>query len=40
MRSVKVFFAWYDLWIGFFYDKKKNVLYFCPLPCVVVKIEL
>lgn len=35
----KFFFAWYDFWIGFFYDQKKRILYICPFPCVVIKIE-
>lgn len=34
-----LFFAWYDFWIGAFYDQKKRALYLCPLPCVVIKIE-
>ena len=33
------FFAWYDAWVGFFYDQKKRTLYFCPLPCCVFKFE-
>lgn len=33
-------FVWYDFWIGAFYDQKKRILYICPLPCCVIKIEL
>lgn len=37
--KIKFFFAWYDAWVGFFYDQQKRVLYFCPLPCLVFKIQ-
>lgn len=37
--KVSFFFAWYDMWIGAFYDRKKRTLYICPLPCCVVKVE-
>lgn len=37
--KVSFFFAWYDMWIGAFYDQKKRTLYICPLPCCVVKVE-
>jgi len=30
--KVKLLFAWYDLWIGLFYDKQKRWLYVLPLP--------
>jgi len=36
---VSFFFAWYDFWVGWFYDKGKQVLYICPLPCCVFKIR-
>ena len=38
-RKITTFFAWYDFWIGLFYDKQKKILYFCPLPCIVIKFE-
>jgi hypothetical protein len=36
LPSVKVFFAWYDIWVGVFWDKKKRSLYICFVPMVVV----
>jgi hypothetical protein len=37
--NISFFFAWYDFWIGWFYDTKKKILYVCPLPMCVIKIE-
>jgi len=31
--------AWYDLWIGAFWDRKARRLYLLPLPCVGVAID-
>lgn len=28
-------FAWYDIWVGLFIDRKKNIWYFCPLPTIL-----
>jgi len=36
---VKFFFALYDFWIGVFWDRKNKILYICPLPCCVFKIQ-
>jgi len=33
-------FAWYDLWIGIFYDAKKKIIYICPLPTLLLIIKI
>lgn len=30
--TVKPIFAWYNFWVGWFWDKKKRRLYILPLP--------
>ena len=37
-RYFSVRFAWYDLWIGAYWDRKQRVLYVCPLPTLLVTI--
>lgn len=37
--TIKLIFAWYDLWVGVFWDAKKRRLYILPLPCVGVVIS-
>lgn len=36
----KVFFAWYDLWVGFYYNQPRRHLYFCPIPTIVILIDM
>lgn len=38
--KVTPMFAWYDFWIGVFYDRKNRVIYVLPIPCFGVKIVL
>jgi hypothetical protein len=38
--KAKIIFAWYDFWIGFFYDQKKKRLYFFPIPCFGIWFEI
>jgi hypothetical protein len=37
--TIKPLFAWYDLWIGAFWDRGSRKLYVLPLPCVGVVIH-
>jgi hypothetical protein len=37
--KVRPVFAWFDLWIGAYYDRERRHLYLLPLPCIGVCIE-
>jgi hypothetical protein len=37
--KVRPIFAWYDLWIGAFWDRGQRRLYILPLPCLGVVIQ-
>lgn len=32
-------FAWYDLWVGAYIDRKNRKVYIFPVPCVGLVIE-
>lgn len=32
--KVNLIFAWYDIWIGMFWDRYKRKLYILPIPCI------
>lgn len=40
IKRISFFVAWYDLWVGAFYDREKRIWYVCPWPCCVFKFEL
>lgn len=37
--SIKLIFAWYDLWIGVFIDKSKKLIYVFPIPMLGLRFK-
>lgn len=37
--TIKPLFAWYDFWVGAFWDRKLRRLYILPIPMVGVVIQ-
>lgn len=37
--TVRFIFAWYDLWVGAFWDQKGRRLYLLPFPCCGIVIQ-
>ncbi len=37
--SIKPIFAWYDFWVGMFWDSAKRRLYILPLPMVGIVLQ-
>lgn len=40
-QRFRVSFAllWYDLWVGLYIDRARRRLYFCLLPCCVIRVD-
>lgn len=36
---IRLVFAWYDFWVGAYFDKGKNTLYLLPVPTVGVRVR-
>lgn len=36
--QVNPMFAWYDLWVGAYWDRKSKTLYLFPLPMIGIRI--
>lgn len=39
-KKFLVKFAWYDLWVGVFYDRRQRTIYICPLPTLLIEWRL
>ena len=37
--TIRPLFAWYDLWVGVFWDRISRKLYILPLPCIGIVIH-
>lgn len=37
--SARPIFAWYDLWVGAYWDRDRRRLYILPIPCCGVVIQ-
>ena len=35
---IRIFFAWYDFWIGWYFDRKDDILYIGLLPMIMIQI--
>jgi len=38
--KIQMFWAWYDSWIGAYYNKDRGILYICPFMWIVIVIYL
>ncbi len=36
---IRLIFAWYDLWVGIYWDRHGRRLYVLPLPCLGFFLE-
>lgn len=37
--AIRPIVAWYDMWVGAFWDKPKRRLYLFPIPCIGLMIQ-
>ena len=37
--KLRLFFAWYDLWVGAFWDRKARKLYVALIPTIVLEVR-
>ena len=37
--KTRIGFRWFDLWVGFYWDRGQRTLYFCPIPMLVIAFD-
>jgi len=37
--TCRIFFVWYDFWVGGYWSCKDRTLYICLIPCVVLEFK-
>jgi len=37
---MRLIFAWYDFWVGFYYDRNKKYLYIFPVPMIGLRVDM
>ena len=37
--EINLVLAWYDFWVGIFWDQEKRNLYILPIPCIGLRIH-
>ena len=37
--TISLVIAWYDLWIGVYWDRHQRKLYILPIPCLGIAIQ-
>ncbi len=37
---ITIFWAWYDSWIGAYWNKSRRILYICPFMWIVIAIYI